>query len=431
VGTTGGDALGGGTETVTTPTLETDVLVVGAGPGGAATAYHLARHGVDVTMVDRARFPREKVCGDGITPRGVAAIVKMGIDPDDPGFARVRGLRVHSRSATIELPWPELRSWPNYGLVRTRLDFDQLLVDRATKAGARLMEGTEAVEPTFRDGWVTGGTVRPAGEHDAETTSIRARYVVAADGAASRFAKPAGVRRDESRPLGIAARRYYRTSYDPGPWFESWLDLWEGDLLLPGYGWLFPLPDGRINLGGGLLNTFKGFKDISAQRLFTAFATMLPAAWNINEGTADGRVMSGPLPMSLNRIPQAVPGMLLVGDAGGAVNPFNGEGIAYAIECGELAADLIHESLVLHRPGIAQSYPLVLRERYGRYFSIGRGFARVIGRPALMGAATRLLLPRPKVMSFAMRLMANLTDGRDGDRRDQLMYVLERLAKAS
>jgi geranylgeranyl reductase family protein len=416
---------------VTTPTLETDVLVVGAGPGGAAAAYHLARHGVDVTVVDKASFPREKVCGDGITPRGVAAIVKMGVDPDDPGFARVRGLRVHSRSATIELPWPELRSWPNYGLVRTRLDFDQLLVDRATKAGARLMEGTEAVEPTFRDGWVTGATVRPAGEHDAETSTVRARYVVAADGAASRFAKPAGVRRDESRPLGIAARRYYRTSYDPGPWFESWLDLWEGDLLLPGYGWLFPLPDGRINLGGGLLNTFKGFKDISAQRLFTAFATMLPTAWNINEGTADGRVMSGPLPMSLNRIPQAVPGMLLVGDAGGAVNPFNGEGIAYAIECGELAANLIHESLVLHRPGIAQSYPLILRERYGRYFSIGRGFARVIGRPALMGAATRFLLPRPKVMSFAMRLMANLTDGRDGDGRDQLMYVLERLAKAS
>jgi geranylgeranyl reductase family protein len=416
---------------VTTPTLETDVLVVGAGPGGAAAAYHLARHGVDVTVVDKASFPREKVCGDGITPRGVAAIVKMGVDPDDPGFARVRGLRVHSRSATIELPWPELRSWPNYGLVRTRFDFDQLLVDRATKAGARLMEGTEAVEPTFRDGWVTGATVRPAGEHDAETSTVRARYVVAADGAASRFAKPAGVRRDESRPLGIAARRYYRTSYDPGPWFESWLDLWEGDLLLPGYGWLFPLPDGRINLGGGLLNTFKGFKDISAQRLFTAFATMLPTAWNINEGTADGRVMSGPLPMSLNRIPQAVPGMLLVGDAGGAVNPFNGEGIAYAIECGELAANLIHESLVLHRPGIAQSYPLILRERYGRYFSIGRGFARVIGRPALMGAATRFLLPRPKVMSFAMRLMANLTDGRDGDGRDQLMYVLERLAKAS
>jgi geranylgeranyl reductase family protein len=417
---------------VTTPrTIETDVLVVGAGPGGAATAYYLARHGVDVTIVDRARFPREKVCGDGITPRGVAALLKMGVDTDDPGFERVKGLRVHSRSTTIELPWPELQSWPNYGLVRTRLDFDQILVDRATKAGARLLEATEAVEPVMLDGWVTGGTIRPAGEHGAELGTVRARYVVAADGAASRFAKHAGVRRDVTRPLGIAARRYYRATYHPGPWFESWLDLWEGDLLLPGYGWLFPVAGGLINLGGGLLNTFKGFKDISAQRLFNAFATMLPEDWGISEETAEGRVLSGPLPMSLNRVPQAVPGMLLVGDAAGAVNPFNGEGIAYAMESGEIAAELIHDSLLLDRPGIAQSYPLVLRERYGRYFTIGRGFARIIGKPALMGAATKHLLPRPRVMSFAMRLMANLTDGRDGDARDKLMYVLERMMKAS
>jgi geranylgeranyl reductase family protein len=415
----------------TSHAIETDVLVVGAGPGGAATAYHLARHGVDVTVVDRARFPREKVCGDGITPRGVASMLRMGVDPDDPGFERVKGLRVHSRSVTMELPWPELDSWPNYGLVRTRHDFDQLLVDRAVKAGARLLEGTEAVEPTFRDGWVTGSTIRPAGERRAEPTVVRARYVIAADGAASRFAKPAGVRRDYSRPLGIAARRYFRTTYHPGPWFESWLDLWEGDLLLPGYGWLFPVAGGRINLGAGLLNTFKGFKDISAQRLFDAFATMLPSDWGISEETAEGRVLSGPLPLSLNRIPQAVPGMLLVGDAAGAVNPFNGEGIAYAMESGELAAELVRDALVLNRPGIAHSYPLVLRERYGRYFSIGRGFARIIGKPAIMGAATKYLLPRPVVMNFAMRLMANLTDGRDGDTQDKLMYVLERMVKAS
>jgi geranylgeranyl reductase family protein len=417
---------------VTTPgTLETDVLVVGGGPGGAATAYHLARHGIDVTVVDKATFPREKVCGDGITPRGVAAILKMGLDPADPGFERVRGLRVYSRETTIELPWPDLQTYPPYGLVRTRHDFDQLLLDRAQKAGARLREGTEAIAPTFHDGWVTGGTVRPAGDHDADPTTVRARYVVAADGAASRFAQPAGVRRDDSRPLGIAARRYYRSSYHPGPWFESWLDLWEGDLMLPGYGWLFPVAGGTINLGAGLLNTFKGFKDISAQRLFDAFATMLPREWGISEETAEGRVLSGPLPMSFSRYPQAVPGMLLVGDAAGAVNPFNGEGIAYAMESGEIAAELLYEALVRDRPGIAQSYPMVLRERYGRYFTIGRGFARVIGKPAIMGRATKYLLPRPRVMHFAMRLMANLTDGKDGDRQDKLMYVLERLMKAA
>ena len=95
------------------------------------------------------------------------------------------------------------------------------------------------------------------------------------------------MRRDDSRPLGIAARRYYRTPYHPGPWFESWLDLWEGDLLLPGYGWLFPVAGGRINLGAGLLNTFKNFKEISAQRLFNAFVD--DAARRVGDLRGDGR----------------------------------------------------------------------------------------------------------------------------------------------
>ena len=416
---------------MTAQRIETDVLVVGAGPGGSATAYHLARHGIDVTVVDKAAFPREKVCGDGLTPRSVAAMLRMGIDPDQPGFERVLGLRVHSRSATIDLPWPELSTWPGYGLVMPRLDFDAMLAERATKAGARIMELTEATGPIQEDGWVRGGLVRPAGDRDAEPVEIRARYTVAADGAASRFAKPAGVQRDATLPLGIAARRYYRSPYHPGPWFESWLDLWEGDMLLPGYGWLFPVAGGQLNLGAGLLNTFKNFKEVSAQRLFDAFATMLPADWEIDEEHAEGRVLSGPLPMGMNRKPPAVPGLLLIGDAAGVVNPFNGEGIAYAIETGEMAAEILHEALVTDRPGLTMMYPTMLRERYGDYFRIGRGFARVVGRPAIMGRATKYLLPNQRVMGFAMRVMANLTDGKDGDAQDRLFYLLQRLAHVS
>lgn len=412
-------------------TIHTDVLVVGGGPGGAAAAYHLARHGIDVTVVEKATFPREKVCGDGLTPRAVKAMQVMGVDTDDPGFEKVLGLRVYSRHTTIELPWPSLETFPDYGLVMPREGFDHMLAQRAVKAGARLLEATEAIEPVIEHGWIRGAMTRPSGESEAPPTEIRARFTIAADGAASRFAKPAGVRRVQSRPLGIAARRYYRVPYHPGPWFESWLDLWDGDLLLPGYGWLFPMTGGRINLGAGLLSTFKGFKDVSAQQLFGAFARMLPDEWGISEETAEGRVLSGPLPMSMNRAPQAVPGLLLIGDAAGAVNPFNGEGIAYAMETGQIAAELVHEALVQARPGLTMRYPQVLRDTYGRYFFIGRQFARIIGNPAVMGRATRYLLPNEAIMSFALRVMGNLTDGRDGDLHDKLFWAMQKVARPS
>ncbi|HEY7755610.1 MAG TPA: geranylgeranyl reductase family protein [Actinomycetota bacterium] len=408
---------------------ETDVLIVGAGPAGATAAYHLARHGIDVTLLDKASFPREKVCGDGLTPRAVVQLQKMGVDLEDPRFERHQGLRIYSRKTVLELPWPTLEDFPGYGLTMTRSSFDELLVRAAEKAGAGLRERTEALGPTLERGWVTGARVRDL-DRD-EPTEIRARFVIAADGASSRFAAQAGVRRDDSKPLGIAARRYHRIDRHPGPWLEVWMDLWEGDELMPGYGWLFAMADGSVNLGAGLLNTFRSFKDVSAQRVFDAFWRMLPPEWNVTEETAEGRVLSGPLPMGMSRVPASLPGMLVVGDAAGLVNPFNGEGIAYAMESAELAAELIHEALVKGRPGLAHVYPTILRERYARYYRIGTNFVRAIGHPTVMRTLTEYGLPQEWLMRFAMRVMGNLTDGRDGDFQDKLMYGLQRLARAS
>ena len=373
--------------------IDTDVLVIGAGPGGSAAAYHLARHGVDVTVVEKASFPREKVCGDGITPRGVKALWSMGIDTDDPDFERVIGLRVYSREATIEIPWPQLESFPDFGLVMTRMSLDELLARRAQAAGARLHERTEAVRPRTEGDRVVGAVVRST--EDGAETAVHAKMVIACDGAASRFGQQVGVKRDATRPLGIAARRYYRIERHPGPWLESWLDLWEGDLLLPGYGWLFPVAGGTINLGAGLLNTFKDFKDVSAQRLFDAFAAMLPAEWGISEETAEGPVRSGPLPMGMNRTPAAVPGMLLVGDAAGHREPVQRRGHRLRDGVGRDGRRARGEALEKDRPAIAQMYPAVLRERYGSYFRLGRGFARLIGHPKIMGRATKYGVPQP------------------------------------
>ena len=403
-----------------------DVLVVGAGPAGATAAYHLARHGVHVLAVDKAAFPREKVCGDGLTPRGVKQLLEMGVDVTEPGFVRIEGLRSYGPGVKVELPWPRVEAFPSFGLVRTRHDLDDLLVRGAEKAGALVWQETAAEEPVFDDqDWVGGAVVQ---REDGPPEQVRARFVIAADGASSRFAQRAGVRRDPSRPLGIAARRYFRSPVAQDPYFLSWLDLQRGDNYLPGYGWIFPVGDGILNVGAGLLNTARGFRTLSARKVYDLFVSRLPDEWGCTEENAAGPILSGPLPMGMNRTPLAVPGLLVVGDAGGIVNPFNGEGIAYAMESGRLAAELVHEALALDRPGLAHIYPTLLRERYGRYFSIGRAFVKAIGYPAVMRSAVRYGLPRERLMAFLLKVMANLTDGRDGDLDDRIMDALLRLA---
>ncbi len=399
----------------------TDVLVVGAGPGGSACAYHLARRGVDVLLVDKAVFPREKVCGDGITPYGVRAIEAMGIDPTEAGFVRVEGLRSYGVDGfRLDLPWPETRSFPRFGVTRTRFEFDHLLAMRAEKAGATFLQGVEATRPVMDRGWVAGATLR-----EGDTSwEVSARFVIAADGASSRFGTRAGIGRRHDAPVAIAARRYYGVSRPAPPMYEAFLNLpdeLDGGLL-PGYGWIFPMGDGTVNVGVGLLNTFPRFKEFSSRKVMDLFLSRLPKEWELDEEHAASPLLSGPIPMGINRQPVAVPGLLLVGDAAGMTNPFNGEGIAYAMETGELAAGLICDALLLARPAIANLYPTLIRERYGRYYHIGRTWSRMLGHPKFMQFAVRHGFTREPLMRFALRFMANLTDGRDGSVPDRLMH---------
>lgn len=410
---------------------EADVLVVGAGPGGSTAAWFLAEQGLDVVVAEKAVFPREKVCGDGLTPRGVKQLQRLGIDPLGDGFQRIDGLRVHREDRSIlQMPWPELDGYPAFGVVRGRADLDHLLARHAEEAGASVWQGVEAVEPITEDGWVKGALLRRV-EGDEEPFEVRARLVLAADGASSRFGAAAGVRRDPGRPIGIAARRYFRTDRRIGPWMESWLELVEGGKMLPGYGWIFPVSDGVINVGAGLQNTFKGFREISARGVYDRFVGMLPEEWGIDEEHAIGDLLSGPIPMGMNRRPPAVPGLLLIGDAAGLVNPFNGEGIAYAMESGALAAELAVDSLRAGRPALAQAYPAALQDHYGKYFAAGRFFVRAIGNPEVMRLATKYGLPREGLMRFLLRVMSGLSDGREGDVQDRVIHAIRRLVPAA
>ena len=415
------------------PAEEADVIVVGAGPSGATTAYYLAQSGLDVLLLEKSRFPREKVCGDGLTPRAVKALVGMGISvSEQDGWVRNKGLRVIGAGKRMELPWPELASYPGYGLVRTRLDLDETLARRAQKAGARLLEGVTVTGPVLdeRTGRITGVTARPSDEREDERT-YAARVVVAADGNSSRLSVAMGLRKRDDRPLGVAVRTYYKTPRHDDDYLESWLDLWDGDRLLPGYGWIFGMGDGTSNVGLGLLNTSAAFGNTDYHALLRQWLKGMPAEWGFTEENRTAPIRGAALPMGFNRTPHYYQGLLLVGDAGGMVNPFNGEGIAYAMESGEILARTITQALArARRPEterVLAGYPHALSQAYGGYYALGRVFVKAIGRPGLMRFATRHSMSRPALMGFALKLLANLTDTR-GDAADRLVNGLSKLA---
>ena len=412
------------------PAGEADVIVVGAGPSGATTAFYLAQSGLDVLLLEKARFPREKVCGDGLTPRAVKALVGMGISvSEQDGWVRNKGLRVVGAGKRMELSWPELASYPGYGLVRTRHDLDETLARRAQKAGARLLEGVNVTGPVRheRTGRITGVTART---EEGERT-YAARVVVAADGNSSRLSVSMGLRKRDDRPLGVAVRTYYQTPRHDDDYLESWLDLWDGDRLLPGYGWIFGMGDGTSNVGLGLLNTSAAFGNTDYHALLRKWLKGMPAEWGFTEENRTQPIRGAALPMGFNRTPHYHQGLLLAGDAGGMVNPFNGEGIAYAMESGEILARTITQALARPRrpetERVLAGYPDALSQAYGGYYAVGRAFVKLIGKPGLMRFATRHSMSRPALMGFALKLLANLTDTR-GDAADRLVNGLSKLA---
>ena len=424
--------------TGTHPAEEADVIVVGAGPAGSTTAFYLAQAGLDVLLLEKSRFPREKVCGDGLTPRAVKALAGMGIDISESsagpggGWLRNKGLRVIGAGQRMELPWPELSSYPGYGLVRTRASFDETLARRAEQAGARLRENTTVTGPVIDDR--TGSIL---GVKTSAEQTLAARAIVAADGNSSRLSVAMGLRKRDDRPLGVAVRTYYKSPRHDDDYLESWLDLWDapenqGGRLLPGYGWIFGMGDGTSNVGLGLLNTSKSFGNTDYHAMLRTWLAGMPAEWGFTEENRTEPIRGAALPMGFNRTPHYYRGLLLAGDAGGMVNPFNGEGIAYAMESGEILARTIVQAFArgskAETERVLMGYPRALQDAYGGYYALGRQFVKLIGKPSLMRYATKHSMNRPTLMRFALKLLANLTDTRGGDASDRLINGLTKLA---
>ncbi len=404
-----------------------DVLVIGGGPSGAACAYWLAEAGHDVLLVEKKRYPREKTCGDGLTPRSVRQLYELGLADEMVKHHRFDGLRSHAFGKTLELRWPRHPDYPDHGYVITRKDLDHLVAQRAEKAGATIWQASEAVEPIVDRGLVRGAMVRrkDGGRPDAGAdpqdgpsatpdrtdppVAVKARYVIVADGANSRFGRSLGTSRNRAYPLGMAIRGYYDSPRHDEPWIDSWLDVRDkAGNVLPGYGWIFPLGDGRINVGVGLLSTFNQWKAVNTSHIMAAFVDYAPSSWDLRPETCCGPPTGGRLPMALSVGPHAGPTYLVIGDAGGAINPFNGEGIAYAYETGRMAAGAIHQALATGDGMALQTFEADLWATYGLYYKTARAFVKIIGKPELMKALVSTGMRSRTLMEWVLRIMSNL-----------------------
>jgi menaquinone-9 beta-reductase len=418
------------------PVAVADVVVVGAGPGGAAAAAHLAARGRDVILLEKDRFPRDKVCGDGLTPRVIKELLDLGMVDEAngrvDGWATQQGLRIHGGRTVMELPWPELDDWPSWGGTATRKVFDEAVARTAERRGAALYEGVAVTGPIWRDlaqSRVAGVRWRDAEGREGE---VRAPIVIAADGASGAMAKHLGSHRRKDRPMAVAARTYYRSPRSDDPWISSYLDLQDAEgTLLSGYGWVFPLDDGTVNVGLGLLSTSKDFQGVSYRKLLQSWASGIADEWGTTEETRTDTIRSGPIPMGFNRTPLHQRGVLLVGDSGGMVNPFNGEGISYAMEAAALAAEVADEALTSRSTAVLDRYDHELRRRWGGYYTLGKAFAELVGNPQVMHICTTYGMPYRPLMELVFKLMAHLTDRDPSDTKDVIINTLQRLAPAA
>ena len=390
------------------------MIVIGAGPAGAAAAMRAAGAGIEVTAFEKAPAGRDKVCGDGLTPRAVAALDELGISLDEAH--RIAGLRMIAGRQVRELDWPANGQFGPYGAVWPRRRLDSALCDGAAAEGAELCFGTEAL-PILEDGAAVG--VSAGGER------WTADLVVLAAGAQGQAARMLGALRDPDEPFGLAIRTYAETPRHAEEYLEACLTLSDSEgTAVPGYGWLFPAGDGTVNIGVGALNTMKGFEKLNLNRLCDSYRDLVADAWQL--GPYLERPRAWRLPMSATK--RHGPGWVAIGDAAGLINPMNGEGIDYGLETGILVADLFAED----PPAVADTYDRIVAEKFDAFLRTGRRFSFLIGHPRILRAGLRLAVGTDAIARLTLQVMGNLIDNETPGTAGRVLAAADRtLAAAS
>ena len=373
-----------------------DIAVIGAGPAGAATAIRAARGGARVTVFEKASPGRDKVCGDGLTPRAVAALGELGIDL--AGAHRIDGLRMIAGNTRRELLWPANNRFGPHGAVWPRRALDRHLVEAAEEAGAEILWETEVMPALADDGTVVGVADVGGGER------WPADLVVLATGAPGAAARMLGAERVDSEPFGLAIRTYAPSPRHADRHLEACLTLRDAEGgCVPGYGWMFPAGDGTVNIGAGSMSTMKGFRNLNLNRLLDDYRDLVAGEWELGDYLERPRAWR--LPMSAVR--RHGPGWAAVGDAAGLINPMNGEGIDYGLESGMLIADLFLEDPA-SAPG---AYDRIIGERFDGFLRTGRRFSFLIGHPWILRNGLRLAVGTQAVANITLQVMGNLIDG--------------------
>ncbi len=408
--------------------LSTDVLVIGGGPSGSSVATRLADAGHDVIVVEKRAEGRHKSCGDLVSPRGLNELRRLGVDPVIAGGHPVRGVRMTYGTRRVEVPWPDHQEFPDHGIVCRRDILDDALRERAQTAGATVLMGHEATTPMSDRGFVRGATVTTV---DGATRDIAARFIVVADGASSRFGRGLGTSRQRKWPYVIAARTYFASP-------RHGEDLVETSLGLPdqhgnpiaGYGWVTPMGDGNVNVGVGVLSSHRDIKSLNTLKLLTSFSHQVATNWDIDPTEQLKSPTRLRVPIGGSVGPKMGPTFLVVGDAAGAANPFNGDGIDAALFSGRLAADVLHEALTTGNSTTLQQYPMMINHELERYRKVGRLSARFLGRPAILKPALRLATRSDAAMGAVLRIATNeLRDDPTAAGAERAYRVAELVAK--
>ena len=383
---------------------QTDVLVVGAGPAGSAAAAWAARAGLDVVLADAAVFPRDKTCGDGLTPRAIGELQRLGLEDWLRAHTVNQGLRAHGFGQTLLLPWPG-GSLPDWGSAVARTELDDHLRTTAIKAGAVAVDGARAVD-VRREGDRVGAVVFKT---DSGPVEISCRRLVVADGVRSPLGKVLGREWHRDTVYGVAGRSYIASEMSDDPWISSHLELrGETGEILSGYGWIFPLGTGEVNIGVGTLATSKRPANIAIKPLMSYYADERREEFKLS---GELRMpTSALLPMGGAVSHVAGPNWALIGDAAACVNPLNGEGIDYGLETGRLVAEMLAEREDL------LAWPALLSEHYGEGFSIARRLAGLVTVPRLLPALGPAGMRSDWLMTLALRWMGNLVTDEDRDR---------------